>query len=429
MDAVVPPDRRNPFERVDPEVAARRPGTKWQRTPGALAAWVADMDIPPAGIIRRRLFEMLGRGDLGYPHWPRGQGSPAAVAFAGWVADRYGWQIDASPGNGSAREIVEFNDVVQGIEVMLHLCTQPGDGVILHTPAYPPMFGAIASAGCDLIAISAGPGSPGSPGALDAPDAPAAVDPLDDLAARLEGPEGQRARVLLLCHPHNPTGHVFTVTELRRLGEIAERHDLLIISDEIHADLEHLGHEAVHGPHVPMAMVSPEIAARTVTLHSASKAFNLAGLRYAVAHIGPTWLRERLAGMPSHLWGAPNLAGVTAAVAAWTEPEAATWLSEVRTHLDRQRLLLAELLAAHLPEVRYMVPEATYLGWIDARPLDLGDDPSEFWRAPERGRWRVDLSPGPDFGTPGYVRLNFATSAGMLERIVEAMARGLTEEK
>jgi cystathionine beta-lyase len=383
-----------------------RRGTKWQRTPGAIAAWVADMDVAPAGIIRQHLFELVGRGDLGYPHWPGGHGSPGRAAFANWCAQRYGWVLSDTD------ELVEFCDVVQAIQVFLYLCTRPGDGVLLHTPAYPPMFAAIESAGCELMEIplvascgtSTGMGWDGD---------------LEHLEQILLGPTGERIKVLLLCHPHNPTGKVFSREELQRLGDLAQRHDLVIISDEIHGDLEHSREQ-----HLPMAAVSPEIAQRTVTIHSASKAFNLAGLRYAVAHVGPIWIRERLATMPSHLFGAPNLAGVTAAVAAWTEPEAVVWLEQVRGHFAEQRHLLAELLAQHLPEVIYHVPEATYLAWLDVRSLGLGDDPSEFWRSPDRGVDRVDLSPGPDFGRPGYVRLNFATSAGILTEMVNAMERG-----
>jgi cysteine-S-conjugate beta-lyase len=403
-DSGQPPLAQNPFDRLELEQVRRRPGTKWQRSPGAIAAWVADMDIAPPGIVRRRLFETLGRGDLGYPHWPRNHGSPGRAAFAHWAQTRYQWEI------GDTDHLWEFCDVVQAIQVILHLCTQPGDGVILHTPAYPPMFGAIEATRCELIDLP-----------LEAVNG--RWEPQWDLLEqRLADRSLPPARALLLCHPHNPTGKVFTVAEMQQLGELAERYDLLIISDEIHADLEHSP-----APHRPMAAVSPEIAERTITVHSASKAFNLAGLRYAVAHVGPRWVRERLALVPSHLFGAPNLMGVAAAVAAWTEPEALVWLNQVRAHFDGQRHLLADLLKQHLPSAIYHVPEATYLAWLDVRALDLGEDPSEVWRSPDRGDFRVDLSPGPEFGRAGYVRLNFATSAAILEQVVAAMSVGVAK--
>jgi len=381
-------------------LAARRRGVKWQRTPGALAAWVADMDIPPAGIIRQRLHELIGVGDVGYPQWAAAHaGSPARDAFVAWASQRWGWSID------DPHDLVELCDVVQGIQVSLWLCTQPGDGVIVHTPTYPPMLAAIEAVGARRIDLPARWIDPG-----------AWTFDLDELENRLADTS---ARVLLLCHPHNPTGRVFPVEELRRLADLAERHDLLIVSDEIHADL-------TFGQcrHVPMASLGPEVAARTITLHSPSKAFNLAGLRYAVAHVGPAWVRERLWALPNHLLGAVNLTGAVAATAAWTEAGAVTWLDDVMAHLDRQRHHLAELLAAHLPMVRCALPEATYLAWLDAGALGWGDDPSERWRQPIPGARAVDLSAGPDFGPggAGFVRLNVATSAAMLERIVVTMA-------
>ena len=184
--------------------------------------------------------------------------------------------------------------------------------------------------------------------------------------------------MLLLCHPHNPTGHVFSEHELESLAELAERHDLLIISDEIHADL-------AYGPaaHRPMALHSPE---RTVTIHAASKAFNLAGMRYAIMHIGAEPVRAALATVPGHLFGAANLMGAVAAEAAWRDGD--EWLAAVVQHLDTQRTLLASLLAEHLPDVRYSPPAATYLAWLDCRALGWGDDPSarvpRTWRAAER---------------------------------------------
>ena len=230
-----------------------------------------------------------------------------------------------------------------------------------------------------------------------------------DIAELRDAVRESGARALLLCHPHNPTGHVFGEAELTALADLAEEHDLLIISDEIHADLTYAPLE-----HQPVARFAP---AHTVTLHAASKAFNLAGLRYAIMHIGPASLRETLINAPDHLYGAANLFGAEATRVAWTE--GSEWLAAVLAHLDRQRVLLADLLAEHLPDVRYTPPAATYLAWLDCRALDLGDDPSEEFR--RRG---VRLSEGPNFGEQGigHARLNFATSSGVLREIVSLMA-------
>ncbi|MDO9176225.1 MAG: aminotransferase class I/II-fold pyridoxal phosphate-dependent enzyme [Actinomycetota bacterium] len=368
-----------------------KPGAKWHRTPDAIAAWVADMDFAPPPVVVHALQEVVAGGDLGYPDWRHiTGGSPATDVFVERCARRYGWAIHEA-------DTLELNDVVQGIQIVLHLCTKPGDGVVVHTPAYPPFLHSVEDSGRVVVPVPAQRSDSSSTGwAFD-------HDALDATLSQTP------AKVLLLCHPHNPTGHVFSEHELESLAELAERHDLLIISDEIHADL-------AYGPaaHRPMALHSPE---RTVTIHAASKAFNLAGMRYAIMHIGAEPVRAALATVPGHLFGAANLMGAVAAEAAWRDGD--EWLAAVVQHLDAQRTLLASLLAEHLPAVRYSPPTATYLAWLDCRALGWGDDPSA--RFLERG---VRLSEGPNFGVEGngHARLNFATSPSVLREIVERMS-------
>jgi cystathionine beta-lyase len=375
------------FDSLDAEWLRSKSGAKWHRHPGQLAAWVADMDFPPAPVVLAALRARLESGDLGYPDWrSHTGGTPICELFAERAAHRFGWSVDV----GEVREVC---DVMQAVQAVLHVATQPGDGVVVLTPSYPPLMHSVTGTGRRLIdqAVTA-----------DGWD----LDELDDRLTR------ERATVLLLCHPHNPTGHVFTSRELRRLGEIAARHDLLIISDEIHADLTYSPNV-----HLPIAAACPEHAARIVTIHSASKAFNLAGLRYALAHIGSPGVRVALASLPDHLLGAVNLMAADATWAAWSDGD--EWLAAVLVHLDRNRALLADLLATHLPEVRYTPPAATYLAWLDCRAIGDGDAPFELFRG--RG---VQLSPGTDFGENGggFVRLNMATSSALLTRIVSTMA-------
>lgn len=384
------------FESVSLEWLHTKPGAKWNRTPDAIAAWVADMDFVPAPAITSALTRAIATGDLGYPDWRSIiGGSGATDAFIDRCASRYSWHIDA----GDTRE---FNDVVQAIQLVLHTCTSPGDGVVVHAPTYPPFLNSVAASRCRLVPI---------PAQLTESSPTGWSFDYDALEATLRA---QPARVLLLCHPQNPTGHVFAEAELRALAGIAERHNLLIISDEIHADL-------TYAPlvHRPMALFAPE---RTVTIHAASKAFNLAGMRYAIAHFGSQVARKAADALPEHLLGATNLMGAVAVESAWREGD--EWLAAVLAHLDRQRLLLAELIAEHLPAIRYVPPAATYLAWLDCRSLSfdgegLGDDPSA--RFLER---RVRLSEGPNFGPEGFgfARLNFATSSEMLREIVSRMA-------
>jgi len=197
---------------------------------------------------------------------------------------------------------------------------------------------------------------------------------------------------------------------------VAQRHDLIVVSDEIHAELVLPG-----ARHVPFASLSTDVASRTVTLTSASKPFNLAGLRWAVAHVGHPGVRALIDDLPSHLLGAPNIMAVAATHAAWTSGD--PWLEACVAHLGRQRERLAGLLAAHLPAAVYRPPRATYLAWLDCTALGFTEEPVEVFR-----RAGVELSPGPDFGTAGhgFVRLNFATSGAVLDRVVARMGSALT---
>ena len=379
------------FESVSLDWLHTKPGAKWNRTPDAIAAWVADMDFAPPPVVVDALQRAIAIGDLGYPDFrePVG-GSGATDAFIERCAQRYGWHIDEP-------DTMELNDVVQGIQIVLHLCTQPGDRVVVHMATYPPFLHSVEDNGRVVVPVPAQRSATSPTGwmfdyeALDA-----------TLAA-------ESAKVLLLCHPHNPTGHVFDAAELRELAALAQRHNLLIISDEIHADLT-FGSVA----HQPMDLFAP---GRTVTIHAASKAFNLAALRFAIMHVDAPVVSVALKTVPAHLFGATNLMGAVAAEAVWRDGD--EWLAAVMAHLDRQRTLLGVLLAEHLPSVGYVTPAATYLAWLDCRSLGLGDDPSVTFR--ERG---VRLSEGPNFGSEGlgFARLNFATSSSVLREMVSRMA-------
>ena len=379
------------FESVSLDRLHTKPGAKWNRTPDAIAAWVADMDFAPPPVVVDALQRVIDTGDLGYPDFREPVGGSAATdVFIARCEQRYGWNIDRP-------DTMELNDVVQGIQIVLHLCTQPGDGVVVHTPTYPPFLHSVEDDGRVVVPVPAKRSGASPTGWMfdyDALDATLAESP---------------AKVLLLCHPHNPTGHVFDGVELRVLAALAARHNLLVISDEIHADIT-FGSVV----HQPMDLFAP---GRTVTIHAASKAFNLAALRFAIMHVDAPEVSAALKTVPAHLFGATNLMGAVAAEAAWRDGD--EWLAAVLAHLDRQRALLGALLATQLPSVGYVAPAATYLAWLDCRSLGLGDDPSVAFL--ERG---VRLSEGPNFGSEGngFARLNFATSSGVLREIVARMA-------
>lgn len=349
------------------------------------------MDFRPAPVIVDALRERLDSGDLGYPNWGGKAGaSPAIESFVGWMHRRHHWDIDAS-------DVREWSDVLQAIQTILHVQTSPGDRVVVHTPAYPPFFDALKTTGCELMEVAAKRN--GESWGWDH----------DELDARLARTP---AKVILLCNPHNPTGRCFSESELREILNIAERHDLLIIADEIHMDL-------VHQPqcHIPLGSLASE---RVVTLTSASKSFNLAGLHYAVSHIGSQSVATALRALPERLSGEPGIAGVIAAHAAWTSGE--PWLDAVRTHLVTMRDLTMRLVHELLAGVTMLTPEATYLAWLNCSATSLGTKPAAAF-----AKVGVAVNPGTDFGPGGdnFIRLNFATSPDVLEHVVNTMARAL----
>ncbi len=377
------------FDSPSADQLHRRRGAKWARYPDdVLAAWVADMDFPLAPEITARLAEMVSTGDLGYPFVP----VPAQLVevFVERMARRFGLLV-------TPERVVPLVTVVQGLDLCVMLHSEPGDGVVVQTPIYPPFLSAVERTGRRLLAspLVRGPRH-------------WEID-FDHLESLIDA----RTRMLMLCNPHNPTGRVFDRSELERLAALAIEHDLVVVADEIHAELTYAG-----TTHLSIAALGPEIAARTVTLTSATKSFNLAGLPCAFAAFGSAALQEPLSRLPPHLLGHPGTMGIQATLCAWTEAQ--EWSDRVLAYLDRNRRLLGELLALHLPQVDYSPPEATYLAWLDCRALELDDQPARFFFR----QARVALSSGTDFGPPGdgFARLNFATSSALLSEIVQRMA-------
>jgi cysteine-S-conjugate beta-lyase len=385
----MPPMPNDPYglRALDIETLRRKRGIKWGAAPAGYAAWIADMDFTVAPAIRDALRAVIDGDEFGYPDWGGVEAlSPAATLFPQRMAERYGWEP-------ALDRVHDLSNVIQGVRAVIHHLSDPGDGVVLHTPSYYPFLDTLVRMDRRLVPVEwTGDG-------FD-------YERLDADLAR------GGARVWILANPHNPLGHVFDRTELERVAEIAARHDLTVIADEVHADLTH-----APARHVPFASMGPDVEARTVTLTSASKAFNLAGMRWAVMHAGSEAFRGVLAALPGHYLGAPNQMGVVASVAAWTAGD--HWLEAVRTVLDENRQTLADLLAGVFPGSGYRPPAATYLAWIDLRGAGFGDDP-----AATLAERRVVVSPGLQFGPQGagHIRLNFATSPQVLGEIVKAMA-------
>ncbi|UCZ88032.1 MULTISPECIES: MalY/PatB family protein [Gordonia] len=381
------------FDDLEVTRLSRRPGVKWSRAraDGTIPAWVADMDFPIAPPIRDALVESIEKGDLGYPDWLGG--TPLRNAFARRMADRYGWVVDPA-------RVREQTDLIQALQLLLRLSTGPGDAVAIQTPNYPPFLATLARMGLQTVDVPFRRTSSGW--CLD----------FDEFERALER---RRPKVLVLVNPHNPTGRAHSRAELTRIAELAERFDLLVISDEIHADLVYHPHG-----HIPFGSLGDEVAARTVTITSAGKAFNLAGLRCAVVHYGSSKLLGRRDAEPPDLYGTVSVPGVVGHVAAWEK--ASDWHSDLIRVLDRNRRRVHEFLVGEVPEAVHHLPDATYLSWVDVSAYGL-DDPVDTIR--RRGRVLVDGGRGFGESSAAYVRINFATSESILEQILEGVAAGL----
>ncbi|MEZ5229172.1 MAG: aminotransferase class I/II-fold pyridoxal phosphate-dependent enzyme [Acidimicrobiales bacterium] len=362
-------------------------GTKWARD-GAdhWPAWVADTDITPPAVAIDAVRRLVEVGDFGYGQRANGL---LADAFAAFTEAEHGWRPDTE-------RLQIFSNVLQAIEMTLYLHTEPGDGVVRFTPIYPPFIAGIESGGRRVVDCL-----------LDE----ASGWRLD--AERLESVIDEGTKAILMCNPHNPTGRIFDRSELEAIAEVAERHDLLVIADEVWSGLTHPGKD-----HLAFPLISETAANRTVTVGSASKSFNLAGLRCAIAHLGHPGVEAAYASLPTHLLGGVNVLGTAATLAVWNEGR--PYLDAVRSHLTTVRDHVARRIANDLPGVSWHLPEATYLGWLDFRQAGLGPDPSAVLF--ERGK--VALSPGPDFGRhgTGFARLNFATSIPIIDTILDRIA-------
>ncbi len=394
----------NPLVQLSLEDLRERTSMKWRaHPPDVLPLWVAEMDVPLAAPVVAALKEAIDRGDTGYPG-----GSGLARAFAAFAARRWGWSFD--PGGRTA--IVP--DVMLGIVEVLRLVTDPGATVIVSPPVYPPFYAFVGHDGRRVVEAPLG-----GDGRLD-------LDRLDTAFATARAGGGPVA--YLLCNPHNPTGVVPTPDELAAVAARARRHRVRVVADEIHGPLTLPG-----ARFTPYLSIDGTDDAFAVT--SASKGWNLAGLKAALVVAGDD-ARPDLARLPEEVGHGPSHLGVIAHAAAFREGEG--WLDALLAGLDVNRDLLASLLAEHLPSVGHRRPEATYLAWIDCRPLGLHDPDDQGGAGivsdlagPARtflDEARVALSSGHVFGAGGvgHVRLNFATAPAILTEAVSRMGRAVT---
>jgi cystathionine beta-lyase len=333
---------------------------------------------------------MVKRSDTGYS----GIAPELPQAFANYAQRNWNWTVNKD-------QFYLATDVgVAGVEV-LRLWTEPGDKVVINTPVYLNFFTWIKEAKCEAVDVPLN--HLGDEWSLD--------------LAGLEDAFAAGAKAYILCHPHNPVGHVFTMDELEKIAELAKKYGVLVISDEIHAPLMFSGTKFI-----PYLNVSETARETGLCITSASKSWNLAGLKCAQIVADNSTINDRLLQLPLSSPWRSSLFGVWASIAAYNQGE--PWLKAVLKNVDENRHYLAKLLKKHLPKAKYTVPQSTYLAWIDLSAYGQEDVAALLL---DKGR--VALSNGTDFGGVGkdFVRLNLATSKEILKDAVLRMASVLED--
>jgi cystathionine beta-lyase len=396
----------DPLEAVPLERLRARSSKKWRTHPAdVLPLWVAEMDVDLAPPVLEAICAAAQTGDTGYP-----AGTAYPEALAGFAERHWGWT--GFPVSRSAL----VPDVMLGVVEALRLVTEIGDAVVVNPPVYPPFYAFAEYAGRHVLEAPLG-----DDGRLD-------LDVLAD--AFLRATHGSKRAAYLLCSPHNPTGTVHSAEELRRVAALADEYGVRVVADEIHAPLVLPGARFV--PYLSVAGDSEAFA-----LASASKGWNLAGLKAAVLTAG-AGAEADLRRLPEVVSHGPSHVGALAHTAALNDGD--EWLDALLAGLDRKREVLAELLSSHLPAVSWRQPQTSYLAWLDCRQLTAGsaDVQDSTQEHGQRGdvatvvgaarffltEAKVALSAGEAFGTggAGHVRLNYATSTEVLTAAVLAMA-------
>jgi len=347
---------------------------KWQRYGSdVLPLWVADMDFEAPQPVTEALQQRVAHGIFGYGVEP----AQLRQVIIERLHRLYDWQV-------SPESLVFLPGVVTGFNMACHAFCEPGDGVLVQEPVYGPMLTAPTNAGlcCQTMNLTYQENG---------------TYTIDNAA--FEHAIDERTRLFMPCNPHNPVGRVFTPEELTGMAEICLRHDLVICSDEIHAELIFSGQR-----HIPIASLSPEIEDRTITLIAPSKTFNIAGLKCSVAVVPNEKLREQFVQGKQGLVPSVNILGYVAALSAYRDGQ--PWLDQVMAYIEENRDLTHQFVSEELSGVKMALPEGTYLAWLDCRELALDTSPYAFFIE----RAKLALNDGTFFGPTGagFVRLNFA---------------------
>ena len=350
-----------------------------------LAMWVADMEFRPPQVVQDALQKMLDHGVYGY----FGDDRAYLDAIRWWMATRHGWEVQPD-------WIFTTHGLVNGTALCIQSFTEAGDGIILMTPVYHAFSRIIKAAGREVVEFP-----------LTLVDGSAQMD-----FAAWEQKLTGREKLLLLCSPHNPGGRVWSVDELRAVADFCVKHDLILVSDEIHHDLVYPGQK-----HTPMPVAAPQIADRLVMMTATTKTFNIAGAHIGNVIIADPALRKTFANTMNALGISPNSFGMHMATAAYS-PEGAAWVHALMRYLDGNRQLFDEGVN-RIPGLRSTPLEATYLAWVDFSGTGMA--PSEFIERVQKTA-KIATNYGSSFGTGGetFLRFNLACPRA---HVVEAVAR------
>lgn len=356
-----------------------------------LALWVADMDFPAPPEVLEALHNKIDEGALGYPIAP----DSLLKAITDWQKNRHGWEI--------GKEAVTWAPgVVAGLAFSIMAYTKPGDGVIIQTPVYPPFYATISESGRRIVK---------NPLKREKDRYVMDLESLEKLVT-------PTCRTLILCSPHNPVARVWTREELEALSELAERKDMIIISDEIHQDLVYSD-----AKHMSIASLSEEMSSRTVTFVAPSKTFNIAGMNSSVALIPDEKLRARYVSILNRLHlSSLSILGLTAMETAYAK--CAGWLDELMAYLEENRNFTEKFVRERMPKAKMDHPEGTYIFWIDFRGYGFNSETLMDLLVNEAG---VALNNGRNFGTEGdgFARINIGTNREMLKKALEKIAKAL----
>ena len=367
---------------------------KWRGFPqDVLPLPVAEMDFPVAEPIKAILTEMVAHSDLGY----LGPIPELGLGLKKFAAERWNWTVDE-------KQVRAATDVGVAVVEILRVFTQPGDSILISSPVYHNFYTWINETKLTLV---------------DVPferTGDEATNPWVINWASIEKAYASGIKVHLLCSPHNPLGFIYTEQDLLKIVALAKKHNVLVISDEIHAPLTFPGETFV-----PILSLGADAEAVSVTVTAASKGWNIAGLKCAIIISQNAEMNSKLANLaPAMHYRASLLGGFATAVAF---ANSGVWLDSAIAQLDHNRHLIKDLLAEKLPTVRYHLPQNSYLAWLDVESLNLGVDPSVTLIE----KARVAFNPGHAFGKQcdQYVRLNFATSPEIITEAIERIARAV----